>query len=52
MSHTRYSVALASDVARRLNEHLLQHIAQGHRQEDMCFALGDLVRARPELQRY
>ena len=39
MSHTRYSVALASDVARRLNEHLLQHIAQGHRQEDMCFAL-------------
>ena len=39
MSRARYSVAIRSDVARKLSDHLLQHITQGRRQEDMCFAL-------------
>ena len=39
MSRARYSVALKSDVARKLSDHLLQHITQERRQEDMCFAL-------------
>ena len=39
MSSVQYSVALGSDVARELSGHLLQHISQGQRQEDMCFAL-------------
>ena len=39
MSSVRYSVALRSEVARKLSDHLLQHIRQARRQEDMCFAL-------------
>lgn len=39
MSSVSYSVAVSSGVAAQLRGHLLQHIAQGMRQEDMCFAL-------------
>lgn len=39
MSSVSYSVALSSGVAVQLCRHLLQHIAQGMLQEDMCFAL-------------
>lgn len=39
VSKVRYSVALGSDLEQRLVNHLLQHVRQGRRQEDMCFAL-------------
>lgn len=39
MSSVRYSAALTSEAADNLRSHLLQHVAQGRRQEDMCFAL-------------
>ena len=39
MSSVQYSTALESDIARELGDHLLQHIRQGQRQEDLCFAL-------------
>ena len=39
MSSVRYSVALISEVANQLRSHLLRHITQGRRQEDLCFAL-------------
>ena len=39
MSSVSYSAALTCDVAEKLRGHLLQHIAQGKRQEDLCFAL-------------
>lgn len=39
MSSVRYSVALPTELAGYLREHLLQHILLGKRQEDMCFAL-------------
>lgn len=39
MSSVSCSVALTSEVAEQLRGHLLQHIVQGRRQEDMCFAL-------------
>lgn len=39
MSSVKYSVALTCDCAEKLRSHLLQHIAQGRRQEDLCFAL-------------
>ena len=39
MSGAQYSVVLASDLARELESHLLQHITQGIQQEDLCFAL-------------
>ena len=39
MSNTQHSVALGSDVARHFSDHLLQHITQDRRQEDICFAL-------------
>lgn len=39
MSSVRYSVALTSELASNLREHVLQHILKGERQEDLCFAL-------------
>lgn len=39
MSSVDYSVVMASEVAATLQGHLLQHIRQGERQEDLCFAL-------------
>lgn len=39
MSSVAYSVALTNELARRLNQHLLQHFQMGRRQEDLCFAL-------------
>lgn len=39
MSSVQYSVTLNSGVLRALKDHLLQHIAKGQRQEDLCFAL-------------
>ena len=39
MSSVDYSVVMASEMAAALGRHLLQHIRQGERQEDLCFAL-------------
>jgi hypothetical protein len=39
MSNVRYSVALTTQLAGYLREHLLQHILLGKTQEDMCFVL-------------
>lgn len=39
MSSVRYSAALTSEAADHLRSHLLQYIAQGRWQEDLCFAL-------------
>ena len=39
MSKTRYSVSLTCDLMRKLSGHLLQHLYEGRRQEELCFAL-------------
>ena len=39
MSLVDYSVVMTSWLADMLCEHLLQHVRQGERQEDLCFAL-------------
>ena len=39
VSAATHSVALTTQLARQLSEHLLQHVSEGRRQEDLCFAL-------------
>lgn len=39
MTTREYSAALTVDVSDVLQRHLLQHMRQGHAQEDLCFAL-------------
>lgn len=39
MSRVQYSTAMTSGMHDALQSHLLKHIAEGRRQEDLCFAL-------------